>query len=65
VAEIVCEEMGLQNVKFNYSGGARGWRGDAPYVHFNIEKVKQLGWSPKHTSDEAVRIAAGRLIGKE
>ena len=65
VADIVCDEMGLTDVKYNYSGGSRGWKGDAPYVHFNIEKVKQLGWAPKHTSDEAVRIAAKRLMGKE
>jgi UDP-glucose 4-epimerase len=65
VADIVCEEMGLKNVKYKYSGGSRGWRGDAPYVHFNIDKVKQLGWSPKYTSDGAVRVAAGRLLGKE
>jgi UDP-glucose 4-epimerase len=65
VADIVCEEMELKNVKYKYSGGSRGWRGDAPYVHFNIDKVKQLGWSPKYTSDGAVRVAAGRLLGKE
>ena len=65
VADIVCEKMGLKNVKYKYSGGSRGWRGDAPYVHFNIDKVKQLGWSPKYTSDGAVRVAAGRLLDKE
>lgn len=65
IADIVVEEMGLKNVKYNYTGGSRGWLGDAPYVHFNIEKAKKMGWSPKHTSDEAVRIAARRLLGKE
>jgi len=65
IADIVVEEMGLKNVKYNYTGGSRGWRGDAPFVHFNIDKVKRIGWSPKHTSDEAVRIAARRLLGKE
>ncbi len=65
VADIVCEEMGLKNVEYKYSGGSRGWRGDAPYVHFNIDKVKKFGWSPKFTSDGAVRTAAIRLLGKE
>jgi UDP-glucose 4-epimerase len=65
IADIVVDEMGLKNVKYKYTGGDRGWRGDAPFVHFNIDKAKQLGWSPKHTSDEAVRIAARRLLGKE
>jgi UDP-glucose 4-epimerase len=60
----VTEEMGLKNVKFRYTGGKRGWPGDAPIIHFNINKIKELGWQAKHTSDEAVRIAARRLLGK-
>jgi len=62
IGQIVVEEMGLKNVSFKYTGGKRGWPGDAPIVHFNIDKMKKLGWQPKHSSDEAVRIAARRLI---
>jgi UDP-glucose 4-epimerase len=62
LAEIVVEETGLSNVLFKYTGGKRGWPGDAPIVHFNIDKMKRLEWQPKHTSDEAVRMAARRLI---
>lgn len=62
VAQIVAEEMGLKDVKFKYTGGKRGWPGDVPIVHFNIDKMKKLGWQPKHTSDEAVRIATCRLL---
>lgn len=62
IANIVTEEMGLKNVKFKYTGGKRGWPGDAPVVHFNVNKMKQLGWQATHSSDEAVRIAARRLI---
>jgi len=63
IARIVAEEMGLKNVKFKYTGGRRGWPGDVPVVHFNVEKIKRLGWQAKNTSDEAVRIAARRLLG--
>lgn len=65
IAEIVVEELGLENVKFNYTGGDRGWKGDVPRFSYDISKVLNTGWSPKHTSDEAVRqtvkdaIAAG------
>jgi UDP-glucose 4-epimerase len=65
IAEIVVEELGLQNVHFNYTGGDRGWKGDVPRFSYDISKVLATGWSPKHTSDEAVRqtvkdaIAAG------
>jgi UDP-glucose 4-epimerase len=64
VAEIVAGEMGLSDVKFKYTGGKRGWLGDVPVVHFSVDKMKKLGWKAKYTSDEAVRIAARRLLGK-
>ena len=62
IAKFVAEEMGLKNVKFRFTGGRRGWKGDAPVIHFSIEKMKKLGWQPKHTSDEAVRIATRRIL---
>lgn len=62
IAQIVVEEMGLSNVKFKYTGGKRGWPGDVPFVPFNISKMAKLGWKPNHTSADAVRIAAKRLL---
>jgi UDP-glucose 4-epimerase len=62
IAQIVVEEMGLKDVKFRYTGGVRGWPGDAPYVWFNLGKMKKLGWTASRTSAEAVRIAAKCLI---
>jgi len=54
---MVVEAMGLSGVKFSYSGGSRGWRGDIPRVNFDITRLKNLGWQPEYTSDEAVRKA--------
>jgi UDP-glucose 4-epimerase len=62
IAQIVTEEMGLENVTFRYTGGKRGWPGDVPIIRFNVEKMKQLGWQARHSSDEAVRIAVQRLL---
>lgn len=65
IAEIVVQELGLENVKFAYTGGDRGWKGDVPRFSYDISKVLSTGWMPRHTSDEAVRqtvrdaIAAG------
>lgn len=55
IAEIVVEELGLKDVRFNYTGGDRGWKGDVPRFSYNISKVLATGWRPNHTSDEAVR----------
>lgn len=65
IAQIVIEEMGLTNVRVVYAGGKRGWPGDQTVVLYDTRKMTQLGWHPRHSSDEAVRIAARRLLGKE
>ena len=55
IAEIVVEELGLKDVQFSYTGGDRGWKGDVPRFKYDISKVLCTGWTPKYTSDEAVR----------
>ncbi len=57
IAEMLVEEMNLSNVKFNYTGGRRGWAGDVPRFQLSTEKMKKLGWKAKLSSDEAVRKA--------
>lgn len=55
IAEIVVDVLGLSNVKFNYTGGDRGWKGDVPRFSYDISKILATGWKPKLTSDEAVK----------
>ena len=57
IAQLVVDEMGLSDVSFEYTGGRRGWKGDVPQFQFDIGKMKRLGWQPKFSSDEAVRMA--------
>ena len=63
IAEIVVEELGLNDVKFVYTGGSRGWKGDVPKFKYNIAKVLETGWTPNYTSDEAVRKTVQDNIG--
>lgn len=65
LAQVVVEEMGLENVRFRYTGGIRGagWRGDVKYMHLSIDKIKDLGWSPRYRSEDAVRLTARHMIG--
>ena len=44
--------MGLKKVKFNYTGGKRGWPGDAPVVKFNLKKIREIGWEAKRRQIE-------------
>lgn len=63
IAEIVCEEMGLNPV-FRFTGGDRGWKGDVPVMLLSIEKLKSMGWKPKYNSEQAVRMAVKDLLAE-
>lgn len=62
IARMVIDEMGLKDVRFRYTGGDRGWKGDVPRFQFDISKIKSLGWKPRYGSDEAVRKAIRDLL---
>jgi len=64
VAEIVIKEMGLANTRPHYTGGRRGFPGDVPVLMLDTSKIERLGWRARYTSNEAVRLAARRLLGK-
>jgi UDP-glucose 4-epimerase len=53
IAKLVIEAMGLQP-EVVYSGGQTGWVGDVPYFQYKLDKIRQLGWQSKYTSDEAI-----------
>jgi UDP-glucose 4-epimerase len=63
IADLVVARMGLPDVLYKYTGGARGWRGDVPVVRFRSDKLAALGWSCRHSSIGALRdsIDANRV----
>jgi UDP-glucose 4-epimerase len=65
IAQIVKEEMGLSDARVVVEGTKRAWPGDQPRVHITVDRMRLLGWTAKLTSDQAVRIAVCRMLGKE
>ncbi len=65
IAEVVREEMGLKNARILIEGVKKAWPGDQPRVHFTVDRINALGWKTRHSSDESVRIAVRRMLGKE
>ena len=45
-----------------YSGGERGWAGDAPRVLLDTARLRALGWAPRKTIEEGV-IDTLRFLG--
>jgi UDP-glucose 4-epimerase len=64
IADMVAEALELQNVRYTYTGGDGGWPGDVPRFRLDVSKIKQLGWTARHTSEEAVRESIDSLVGE-
>jgi UDP-glucose 4-epimerase len=50
---ILCRELGI-TPELRYSGGERGWIGDAPRILLDTRKIESLGWAPSKTIEESV-----------
>lgn len=55
IADLVCERMGLNDVKYEYSGGNCGWKGDVPSFDYDVSKAKKRGWRYSFNSTDSVR----------
>lgn len=62
IAAFVVEQMNLKDVRFVYTGGDRGWKGDVPLVEYDIKKMSNIGWNANYNSDEAVKIAIKKYL---
>lgn len=62
VANIIVDEMGLKDVRYDYVGGSRGWKGDSPLVKLDITKIRSAGWTPKISIEEGIRRTVKYLL---
>jgi len=49
----------------NYQKTDRGWVGDVPRFYYSVDKLKDLGWSPKMSSLEAIQRAVTEIALQE
>lgn len=49
----ITQAMGLHPT-LTYTGGDRGWIGDNPFIFLDCQKIRALGWIPKHSIKESV-----------
>jgi UDP-glucose 4-epimerase len=63
IAELAVEVLGMApgSVRFDYTGGDRGWKGDVPVVRLNTDRIKSLGWTCKRTSKQALCVSMTSL----
>ncbi len=60
IAEAVLRQA-APSTPIHWTGGNRGWVGDVPKFRYSIEKIRELGWSPKLSSGQAVERAVGEI----
>jgi UDP-glucose 4-epimerase len=57
IADMVVEAMGLENVRYEFTGGEGGWPGDVPRYVLDVTAINRLGWRARRTSEEAMALA--------
>jgi UDP-glucose 4-epimerase len=64
IAQVAVECVGLAAgaVKFEYTGGDRGWKGDVPVVRLATRRIRDLGWKNEMGSREALRQSMLAMI---
>jgi UDP-glucose 4-epimerase len=49
----ITAHLGVNPV-LEYTGGARGWVGDSPFIFLDCRRIRALGWTPTLTIQQAV-----------
>ncbi|MFO7992425.1 MAG: NAD-dependent epimerase/dehydratase family protein [Thermoplasmata archaeon] len=65
IADIVCREIDLDNVEYQWTGGVdggRGWKGDVKVMKLSIEKMKSIGWTPEYDSSKSIAKTVRSLL---
>jgi UDP-glucose 4-epimerase len=62
LADIVCDEMSLKNVRYRFTGGSRGWLGDSPFVLLDVSKIRSVGFTPRIGLREGIRRTVRYLL---
>ncbi len=64
IAEIAVACVGLPagKVKFEYTGGDRGWKGDVPVVRLDTRRIQGTGWRCGHSSRQALQRSITAML---
>lgn len=64
IAELAVTCVGLApgSVRFDFTGGDRGWKGDVPIVRLDTCRIQALGWRCDRPTREALRASILAMI---
>jgi UDP-glucose 4-epimerase len=66
IADLAAEslELDVGEVRYEFTGGNRGWRGDVPVVRLNTDRIRAFGWRPSRSSRQAIQESLRDLVGE-
>jgi UDP-glucose 4-epimerase len=50
----ICDALGLKP-QLEYTGGARGWVGDNPFIFLDTKKIQSTGWKTSLTIEQGIQ----------
>jgi len=62
IADLVIHAMNIKDIKIEYTGGSKGWKGDVPVVRLSTKKIRAFGWANVYNSTEAMIKSIDYLI---
>jgi UDP-glucose 4-epimerase len=67
IVKIILDEMNLKSTRIRYTGGPAGWQGggwagDVRIAHYDLSKIKKLGWIPKFSPTAAVLSSTREML---
>lgn len=64
IAELAIEVAGIgrDQVRLEYTGGDRGWKGDVPVVRLSTDRIRTLGWICKRNTRQALCQALQSML---
>ena len=66
IADLACEVLGLSpdRVRYEYTGGDRGWKGDVPIVKLDTSRIRALKWPGAISTREALKLSMQLLASQ-
>jgi len=64
IARLAMSVSGLsdEEVRLEYTGGDRGWKGDVPVVRLNTDRIQSIGWKCGKTSEQALCVSMNAML---
>ena len=62
IAQLVCEGLDLKDVRLDFTGSERGWKGDVVETDLDVTRLRSFGWSPSVSIEDGIALYLDWLV---